>query len=72
MIFINIFRLDFAVKGKTKKVKMCSKNDKSCGNLVKNCKMQPIVDKIQTRIGRATEHKFNKIISEKARYRYEH
>ena len=29
--------------------------------------MQPIVDKIQTRIGRATEHKFNKIISEKAR-----
>ena len=48
------------------------KIDKSCGNLVKNCKMQPIVDKIQTRIGRATEHKFNKIISEKARYRYEH
>ncbi len=27
--------------------------------------MQPIVDKIQTRIGRATAHKFNKIISEK-------
>ena len=72
MIFINIFILIPLFVNNYEKVKISLKIDKSCGNLVKNCKMQPIVDKIQTRIGRATEHKFNKIISEKARYRYEH
>ncbi len=72
MIFINIFFAEGLAISFMKIQKNMMKIDKSCENLIKNCKMQPIVDKIQTRIGRATAYKFNKIISEKARYRYEH
>ena len=43
------------------------KKRKNCKKTCNNYKMQPIVDKIQTRIGGATVRKLHRLIAVKAR-----